>query len=65
MAELCDLINSGGEFNLDEVDAKSVLFYAAKNNFRLVVRRLFHAGLDLNITEDKTAVFYANRITIV
>ena len=62
MAELCELINSGGEFNLDEIDAKPVLFYAAKNNLRLVVRRLFYAGFDLNITDDegKTAVFYAN-----
>ena len=62
-AELCELINNGGELNLDDIDAKSVLLYAAKNNLPLVVERLFHAGFDLNITDDegKTAVFYANR----
>ena len=62
-AELCELINNGGEFSLGDIDAKSVLFYAAKNNLPLVVERLFHAGLDLNLTDDerKTAMFYANR----
>ena len=63
MAELCELINTGGKFNLDEIGSKPVLFHAAKSNLPLVVRRLFDAGLDLNITDDegKTAVFYANR----
>ena len=62
MAELCELINGGGEVNLDEIDPKLVLFYAAKNNLPLVVKRLSQAGLDLNITDDegKTAVFHAN-----
>ena len=45
------------------MDAKSILFYAAKNNLPLEVERLFDAGLDLNITdyEGKTALFYANQ----
>ena len=63
MAELCELINTGGKFNLDQIGSKPVLFHAAKSNLPLVVRRLFDAGLDLNITDDegKTAVFCANR----
>ena len=63
MAELCGLINGGGEVNLGEIDAKLVLFYAAKSNLPLVVKRLSQAGLNLNITDDegKTAVFYANQ----
>ena len=63
MAELCELINDGGEVNLDEIDAKLVLFYAAKSNLPLVVRRLSQTGFHLNITdsEGKTAVFYANQ----
>ena len=62
-AELCQLINGGGEVYLDEIDAKLVLFYAAKSNLPLVVKRLPQAGFHLNITDDKdkTAVFYANR----
>ena len=64
MAKLCALINGGGEFNLDEIDATPVLFSAAKNNFPIVVERLFDGGCDLNTTddEDKTAVFHANHI---
>ena len=63
MAELCELINDGGEVNLDEIDPKLVLFYAAKSNLPLVVRRLSQTGFHLNITdsEGKTAVFYANQ----
>ena len=63
MAELCELINNGGEFNLDEIDAKLALFYAAKSDLPLVVKRLSQAGFHLNITDDegKTAVFYANQ----
>ena len=63
MAELCELINSGGEFNLDEMDGEPVLLYAAKNNLPVVVKRLSDAGLDSNITDDKgkTPLFYANR----
>ena len=63
MAELCELINGGGEVNLDEIDGKLVLFYAAKSNLPLVVKRLSQAGFHLNITDDegKTAVFYANQ----
>ena len=62
MAELCELINGGGEFNLDEIDAKLALLYAAKSNLPLVVKQLSEAGLDLNIADDegKTAVFHAN-----
>ena len=61
MAELCRLINGGAEFNLDGIDAKPVLFHDARNNLPLVVKRLFDAGLDLNITDDegKTALIYA------
>ena len=63
MAEHCELINRGAEFNLDEMDGEPVLFYAAKNNLPLVVKRLSDACLDLNATDDegKTALFYANR----
>ena len=61
--ELCELISNGGEFSLDEIGSKHVLFYAAKDNLPLVVERLFDAGFDLNTTDDegKTALFYANR----
>ena len=51
------------EFNLDEIDAKSVLFCAAKDNDSVTVDRLNDKNFDLDITDDegKTAVFYANR----
>ena len=62
MAEVCYLIDSGAEFNLDEIDGKAALFFAASNDCLRVVKRLHSKGLDLNITDDmgKTAVFYAN-----
>ena len=60
---VCELISSGSEFKLDEVDAKAVLFHVAKNNCSGVVDTLYDKKFDLNVTDDvgKTAVFYANR----
>ena len=50
-------------FELEEIDGKAALFFAAKNDFSGVVNRLESNGLYLNITDDegKTAVFYANQ----
>ena len=63
MGALCALIAGGAEFNLDDIDAKSVLFYAAKEDYSVTVYKLNYKNFNLNITDDegKTAVFYANR----
>ena len=57
------MIQAGARFELEEIDGKAVLFFAAKNDYSVVVRRLESKGLDLNIADDKgkTAVFYANQ----
>ena len=62
MDALCALIGCGAKFNLDEIDAKSVLFYAAKEDYSMTVYRLDNKNFNLNIADDegKTAVFYAN-----
>ena len=62
MNALCDSISFGAEFNLNEIDGKADLFFAAKMDYDVVVRRLHSKGLDLNVTDDqgKTAVFHAN-----
>ena len=63
MDVLCDLIQRGAKFNLDEIDGKAALFHAAKEGYSNVVGRLYIDGLDVNITDDegKTAVFHANQ----
>ena len=63
MDALCKSIECYAEFNLDEIDAKSVLFHAVECNYSETVYRLHWKGFNLNITdnEGKTAVFYANR----
>ena len=63
MDALCELIDWGAEFNLDEIDAKSVLFHAAQYDYFLTLDELNDKNFNLNITdvEGKTAVFYANR----
>ena len=63
LSEVCDLIMAGADFELEEIDGKAALFFAAKNDYRKVVCDLESKGLDLNITDDqgKTAVFYANQ----
>ena len=65
MDVLCALIGCGAKFTLNEIDGKAVLFHAAKSTSFLcekIVKPLFEAGLDIDITDDKnkTAVFYAN-----
>ena len=62
LPELCNLIHAGATFELEEIDGKAALFFAAKNDYPKVVDALHSKGLDLNITDDegKTAVFYAN-----
>ena len=63
MHALFRLINLDAKFELEEIDAKAVLFAAAERDDSLVVEELAKKGLDLNVTdnEGKTAVFYANR----
>jgi ankyrin repeat protein len=60
---LCELIQRGAKFNLEDIDGKAALFHAAKANIEGVVKPLYDAGLDLNVTdnEDKTVVFYCNK----
>ena len=63
MDALCKLIGCGAEFKLHEIDdAKGLLFYAAKNEHKDVVKPLYNAGLDLEITDEqgKTVVFYGD-----
>ena len=59
---LCKLIECNAHFNLDEIDAKALLFFTAVCDEWCVIRRLSSKGLDLNATDEKgkTAVFYAN-----
>ena len=61
---LCALIGCGAEFNLDQIDAKSVLFFAAKHEYGHLLKPLHDAGLDLNITDDygKTVAFYGGEV---
>ena len=63
MDALCKLIGCYAKFELDEIDAKSVLFHAAEYDYFETVDKLNDKNFDLNITDDegKTAVFYANR----
>ena len=63
MDALCKLIGCGAEFKLHEIDdAKGLLFYAANNKHKDVVKPLYNAGLDLEITDEhgKTVVFYGD-----
>ena len=63
LPELCNFIREGATFELEEIDGKSALFFAAINDYPKVVDALHSKGLDLNITDDeeKTAVFYASQ----
>ena len=63
ISELCDLIQAGARFELEEIDGKAALFFAAKNDYGMVVHKLHSKGLDVNIIDDegKNAVFYANQ----
>jgi ankyrin repeat protein len=63
MDTLCELIERGAKFNLDEIDGKAALFHAAEMDMQEVVKPLYDAGLDLNVTdnEGKTVVFYCNK----
>ena len=56
---LCQLIDCGAKFNLDEIDGKATLFHAAKKDYADVVFELESQGLDLKVTDDegKTSVF--------
>ena len=56
----CDSIMRGAEFS--ENDGKAALFHAANHNLPLVVKRLFDADFDLNMSDNSgnTAVYYAN-----
>ena len=63
LPELCDFIRTQDTFELEEIDAQAVLFYAAKHDCRGVVDALHSKGLDLNTPDEegKTAVFYASQ----
>ncbi|XP_028408413.1 uncharacterized protein LOC114530986 [Dendronephthya gigantea] len=62
MDQLCERIFNNVVVDLNQIDGKAVLFFAAENDYGWVVRQLYFQGLDLNLTDDqgKTAVFYAN-----
>ena len=63
---LCELIRACAMFELEEIDGKAALFFAAKNDLSGVVNRLESKNLDIDITITKAKLprFIPTRITI-
>ena len=60
---LCELIELGAKFNLDEIDGNAVLFHAAEYDHAWVIEGLGEKGLNLDVIDDagKSAMFYASQ----